>query len=98
METTQSLKTTATAIKPVNYIDYTMYDGYQWAEVQRSKGLWCNPAYGDWPYVIVANGNTGDNYVIKEFVEHDVKTWLYTDVDEYTHHLDQLKAYWADKI
>jgi len=102
MKTHESLQTTATHIKPVNYSDYTMYDGYQWQQLQYQKGLWSNPAMGDWPYVIFANGNTGDNYVIKEYAEHDVKVWLYANsddgIEEYTHHLDQLKAYYKDLI
>ena len=39
-------------------------------------------------------------YVIKEYTEHDVKTWIYANSEEgreeYTHHLNQLKEYYKD--
>jgi len=40
------------------------------------------------------------SYVIKEYTEHDVKTWIYSNDDEgreeYTHHLNQLKEYFKE--
>lgn len=98
---TQSRKTTADTIKSCDYSDYTIYDGYTWAEVQHNNNLHINPAFGDWPYVMVANGATNDSFIIKEYAEHDVKTWVYQDNEDgreqYTHHLNQLKAYWDEQ-
>ena len=98
MKFTQSLKTTATEVKPCDFYDYTMLDGYAWAEVQAKRGYRANPAFGEWPYNIIANGRNAENetYVIKEYTEHDVKTWIYSNSDEgreeYTNHLNQLHA------
>lgn len=96
MNFTQSLKTTKDAVKPCNFYNYTMYDGYDWMTLQSKHGYWSNPKYGDWPYVCFANGRNAENstYIIKEFCEHDVKTWIYSNDDEgreeYAHHLEQL--------
>lgn len=114
IEFTQSRATTATLVKSCDYDDYTMLDGDAWAEKQKQwHGLWSNPALGNWPYVVYANGCTGDRYIIKEYSEHTVKTWIYTEhtgdkdrkpsdpmlaINQYTNHLDQLKAYWSDKV
>jgi len=101
MNFTDSLKTTATAVKPCTFYDYTMLDGYAWAEAQSRHGYWSNPAFGDWPYDIFANGRSENGaYVIKEYTEHDVKTWIYSNDnggrEEYTHHLNQLKEYFKE--
>ena len=102
MTFTDSRKTTATEVKSCDFADYTMLDGYTWAEVQKTRGYWANPAFGQWPYNIIANGRNNENstYVIKEYTEHDVKTWIYSNSEEgseeYTHHLNQLKEYYKD--
>lgn len=98
MNYTQSLKTTETEVKPCDFYDYTMLDGYTWAEVQNKRGYWANPSFGEWPYNIIVNGRNSENgsYVIKEYTEHDVKAWIYSNDaggrEEYTHHLNQLHA------
>ena len=98
MNFTQSRKTTATEVKSCDFYDYTMYDGYSWAELQHKKGYTAMPEVGDWPYNIIVRGRNQENeaYIIKEFTEHDVKTWIYENSDEgkteYTHHLNQLRA------
>lgn len=98
---TQSLKTTADAIKPCNTAGYEIRDGYDWMELQNALGLWSNPAFGDWPYIVYANGKRNDTFIIREFQEHDVKTWWYSDDkegrEEYAHHLEQLKTYWQQR-
>lgn len=99
MNYTQSRKTTADVTKSCDYADYTMYDGYTWAEVQARQGLTAMPEVGEWPYNIYVRGVNSEsgNYIIKEFTEHDVKTWIYTDTpdgkEQYTHHLKQLREY-----
>lgn len=103
MQFTSSRKTTETTTKSCDYADYTMLDGYAWADVQHGRGYWSNPAFGNWPYVIYANGVNRENgvYVIKEYTEHDVKTWVYQanaeGKQEYTHHLEQLKEYYKER-
>lgn len=77
------------------YKDYTGLDGYAWAEQQANSihgALHADPAIGDWPYVVVVRGCRDDVYIIKEFCEHDVTTWVYVDKAEYTAHLTKLRA------
>jgi hypothetical protein len=89
-----------TTIKPCDSYDYTMLDGYAWAEQQAKSihgPLHADASMGDWPYNIVLRGARDDKYIIKEFTEHDVKTWVYTDKNEYTKHLASLREYWAEQ-
>lgn len=77
-----------------DFVDYTPLDGYAWLEQQARSihgPLHAMPEAGDWPYVCYARGARGDNFIIKEFCEHDVKTWIFTDRDAYTAALSSLK-------
>lgn len=87
-----------TKIKPCDSFDYTMLDGYAWAERQANSihgALHPDPTIGDWPYSVVVRGKRQDKYIIKEFTEHDVKTWIYTEDEreEYTNHLVELRRW-----
>lgn len=102
MKFTQSLKTTAAAVRPCNSSDYTAQDGYDWINRQYDFGYNTNPAYGDWPYLAIVTGvsrNTG-HYVVKEYCEHDVRVWIYANdkdgKEEYRHHLNHLKEAYKD--
>ena len=86
-------------VKVADYFDYTMLDGYAWAEQQANSkhgALYADPSIGDWPYLVVVRGARDDKYIIREFCEHDVKTWVYTDRNEYTEHLKQLRDFYKD--
>jgi hypothetical protein len=101
LSNTQSKGGTAmkTTIKAADYFDYTPLDGYDWMErVTRPSlngTLQVRPEVGDWPYMCVVAGklNHGaqDKYVIREFCEHDIQTWVYYDRSEYQQHLSALK-------
>lgn len=83
-------------IKPCDSFDYTMLDGYAWAEQQANSihgALHADPAMGEWPYLVIVRGNRQGKYVIKQYCEHDVSTWVYTESerDQYTNHLKQLR-------
>jgi hypothetical protein len=90
-----------TKIKVCDYEDYTMLDGYAWAVQQENSihgKLHVDPSIGEWPYYVVARGARNDKYIIKEFVEHDVKTWIYEDRAEYTQHLKTLREFTAENL
>lgn len=83
-------------MKAPDYTDYTLLDGYAWAEQQAHSvhgPLHVDESIGDWPYLVVARGARDDKYIIKEFCEHDVKTWVYqeNERDEYTAHLEYMR-------
>lgn len=95
MNYTESLKTTDKSVKPMNYSDYTMLDGYAWADAQKNKGYHVIEEAGNWPYVIVVRGVAENGcYVIKEYSEHDIATWIYgsNQKEEYTNHLNQIRS------
>lgn len=90
-----------TTIKPCDSFDYTMLDGYAWAEHQASSihgALHADPSIGDWPYMVVVRGARDDKFIIKEFCEHDVKTWVYTDRKEYSDHLNSLRQWTKNEM
>ena len=89
------MKTTDYILPAAQYFDYTILDGYAWIEQQTKSihgGLHTIPEYGDWPYLIAMNGARDDRYIIKEFCEHDVKTWVFTDREEYTKALNYFRT------
>lgn len=84
-------------IKPCDSFDYTGLDGYAWAEQQAQSihgPLHADPSMGEWPYLVIVRGKRDDKYIIKEFCEHDVKTWVYeaSERNEYTARLDEMRA------
>lgn len=101
---TQSRETTADSIKSCDFTDFTLYDGYDWASVQKERGYTAMEECGNWPYNIIVRGVHRENgsYVIKEYTEHDIKTWVYQPTEDgkrqYTFHLDQLRADALDDV
>ncbi len=78
------------------YNDYTMLDGYSWAEQQANSihgTLYADPSIGDWPYVVYVRGARDDSYIIKQFCEHDVTTWVFPNRADYTAKLKELRKY-----
>lgn len=76
------------------YYDTTMLDGYSWAEQQANSvhgTLFADPNIGEWPYNIVVRGARDDCFIIKQFVEGDVTTWVYTQRSEYTKALKEMR-------
>lgn len=78
-----------------DYFDYTILDGYDWIQQQTGSihgKLYVMAEYGDWPYVAAVRGARDDKYIIKEYCEHDVKTWVFTDKNEYTQALNYFRG------
>lgn len=76
------------------YEDYTILEGYAWLQQQANSihgALNAVPELGDWPYVCYVAGQREDVYVVKEFCEHDVKTWVFPNKQDYSDLLKSLK-------
>lgn len=81
---------------PCTYREYTPLDGYAWIEQQANSihgKLEAKPELGDWPYNCVVAGKRGNQWIIKNFCEHDVNTWLFNNVGDYLLTLEELKAF-----